>query len=93
MWLYCPKCSKQTNVGDKSLYYVYTCSSCGNRFRGIHAKVNKGWHTLVGILTPRYERLDETCCIHCGATVTGNDRGWWPSVCPSCGRDLPTEPA
>jgi hypothetical protein len=92
MYLYCPKCSKQTNAGDKSLYYVYTCK-CGHRFRGIHAKPNKGWHTLVGILTPRWERLDVTCCIHCGENVTGSGNGWWPSVCGSCGRDLPTEPA
>lgn len=93
MWLFCPKCSAQTNAEDKSLYYVYACKSCGHRFRGIHAKYNKVWHTVVRLLTPKWDHPDVTCCIHCGENVRGSGNGSWPSVCGSCGRDLPTTPA
>lgn len=90
MWLYCPKCSKQTNAEDLSLYYVFTCKSCSHRFRGIHAKQNTTRNTFIRILTPYGENPDLTCCIHCGSNIRKS--GSWPSVCSSCGRDLPTKP-
>ena len=89
MWLYCPKCSAQANAGNRSLYSVFTCGTCGNRFRGIHARPNKVWHQIVALLTPSAERLTETFCIHCGGDIEGGN--WWPSVCRHCGRDLPTD--
>jgi DNA-directed RNA polymerase subunit RPC12/RpoP len=93
MWLYCPKCNHQKDVGSYSLYYVYSCDACSHKFRGIHAKINKLYHTLIGILTPRWSRTDTTCCIHCGSNVRGDDQGWWPNTCSSCGKNLPTTPA
>ena len=90
MWVYCPKCSAQTKVGNRSLYNVFACETCGHRFRGIHAKPNKVWHQIVALLTPSSERLTETFCIHCGGDIEGGGN-WWPSVCRHCGRDLPTD--
>jgi len=90
MWVYCPKCNHQKDVGYQSLYYVYSCDACGHKFRGIHAKINKWWHTFIGIVTPRWSRTDTTSCIHCGANVRGDDQGWWPNTCCWCGKNLPT---
>ena len=94
MWLYCPKCQKQKDVGDYSLYYICRCSGCGHKFRGIHAKMNLLWHSFRKVLTTQATRIDTTCCIYCGQNVTGNRDGTaWPSVCPHCTRDLPTQSA
>lgn len=91
MWLYCPRCNSQTNAKDYSLYNVFACQRCGHRFRGIHARPNKIWHGLVLIVNPAVGNLTATCCVYCGSTVYGSNNGWWPSVCASCGRDLPTD--
>jgi ribosomal protein L37AE/L43A len=91
MWLYCPRCNAQTNAKNRSLYGVFKCGKCNHRFRGIHAKPNKLWHGLVVIVNPAVGRPTETWCLFCGSTVEGSDSGWWPSVCASCARDLPTD--
>lgn len=93
MWVYCPKCQQQKNLKDYSLYYIYKCNGCNHKFRGIHAKMNLAWHTVIRVLTPKWDRPDTTCCIHCGNNVRGSDNGWWPKVCGSCSHNLPTEPA
>jgi hypothetical protein len=90
MWLYCPKCAAQTNVGNRSLYDIFACETCGNRFRGIHTKPNRVWHQIVALLTPISERLTSTFCVHCGGDIEGGSN-WWPSACRHCGRDLPTD--
>lgn len=91
MWLYCPKCAAQKNARNHSLYNVFSCGTCCHRFRGIHAKPNKLWHTMRMLLNPSAESLTETCCVHCGGTICGSDTGWWPLVCKHCGRDLPKD--
>lgn len=91
MWLYCPKCNAQTNAKQRSLYGVFHCGKCNHRFRGTHAKPNKLWRALVVIVNPAVGVLTETWCPYCGSTVEGSDSGWWPSVCSSCGRDLPCD--
>lgn len=91
MWLYCPRCNAQTNAKNRSLYGVFKCGTCNHRFRGIHAKPNKLWRALVVIVNPAVGVLTETWCPFCGSTVEGSDSGWWPSVCASCGRDLPCD--
>lgn len=91
MWLFCPRCNAQTNAKNRSLYGVLGCSKCGHRFRGIHAKPNKFWHGLVVIVNPAVGSLTATWCPHCYSTVQGSDNGFWPSVCATCGRDLPCD--
>jgi len=91
MWLFCPRCNAQTNAKNRSLYGVFCCGMCNHRFRGIHAKPNKLWRALVVIVNPAVGVLTETWCPYCGSTVEGSDSGYWPSVCASCGRDLPTD--
>ncbi len=91
MWLYCPRCNTQTNAKNRSLYGVFKCGTCSHRFRGIHAKPNKLWRAWVVIVNPAVGLLTETWCPNCGSTVEGSDSGWWPSVCSSCGRDLPCD--
>jgi len=89
MWLYCPRCNAQTNAKNRSLYGVFKCGKCNHRFRGIHAKPNKLWHGLVVIVNPGVGSLTVTWCPHCFSSVHGSDNGYWPSVCATCGRDLP----
>lgn len=90
MWLFCPRCNAQTNAKNRSLYGVFGCSKCGHRFRGIHAKPNTLWHGLVVIVNPGVGSPTQTWCPHCFSTVSGSDNGYWPGVCATCGRDLPT---
>jgi len=91
MWLYCPRCNAQTNAKNRTLYGVLNCRMCNHRFRGIHAKPNKLWHGLVVILNPAVANPTVTWCPHCYSTVYGSDNGYWPSVCATCGRDLPCD--
>lgn len=85
------KCGrKDARVGTRSLFSVFACGKCGNRFRGIHAKPNRVWHQIVALLTPSSERLTETFCIHCGGDIEGSSN-WCPSICRHCGRELPTD--
>lgn len=91
MWLFCPRCNVQTNAGNRSLYGVFKCGTCNHRFRGILAKPNKLWHGLVVIVNPGVGSPTQTWCPHCFSTVHGSDNGFWPSVCATCGRDLPTD--
>lgn len=91
MWLYCPRCNAQTNAKNRSLYGVFRCDKCNHRFRGIHAKPNKLWRALVVIVNPAVGSPTATWCPHCFSTVSGSDNGYWPSVCATCGRDLPTD--
>jgi len=60
--------------------------------------MNKVYHTIIRVLTPKWDHPGVTCCIYCGNNIyNGNNgapgEGGWPSVCGSCGRDLPTEEA
>jgi len=90
-WFYCPNCQTQKNIKG-SLYKVYTCSACGHNFLGIHAKLNYVWYAMIVPFSLGYEPNGTTSCVHCGSRVYGSDNhSWWPSVCSSCGRDLPTE--
>lgn len=97
MWLYCPNCKHQTNAEGYSLYSVFRCSACNRRFRGIHAKINQGYHSLVRLFSVQWSRVDVTTCPFCQSNVWGTDNGGgnvtWPTVCSECGRDLPTGPA
>lgn len=93
MWLFCPRCNAQTNAKNRSLYGMFNCGACNHRFRGIHAKPNRVWHNLVVIVNPAVGSLSATWCPYCGSTVEGSGSGWWPSVCATCGRDLPCDKA
>lgn len=91
MWLYCPSCNAQTNAKNRSLYGVFRCGKCNHRFRGIHAKPNRFWRALVVIVNPAVGSPTVTWCPYCFSTVSGSDNGYWPSVCATCGRDLPCD--
>jgi len=89
MWLFCPKCNHQINIGWRSRYDVFSCDACACKFRGFHAKPNELRHTLMGIWNTKYLRdFTSTPCPFCRTNLYYN--GGWPSVCPYCTRDLPT---
>ena len=97
MWLYCPNCNNQKDIGKTSRYNVFVCDHCTHRFRGIHASPNKLWGTATAVfwsllpLKTHYEDFESTKCPYCQVAIT--PRGKWPSVCSECTRDLPTSPA
>lgn len=90
MWLYCPNCSNQKDVGRQSRYNVFVCDHCNHSFRGIHAKPNTLWHKTAAFLWS-YEDFESTPYPHCHQAVVY--RGQWPSVCSKCTRTLPTDAA
>lgn len=77
-----------------SLYTVFSCSCCGHKFRGIYAKINEGYHSLIRMISIDWSRVDVTSCPYCYSDVWGSHNSWgnvsWPEVCATCGRDLPT---
>ena len=84
----CPKCKNAQYTDDNSRFRIFTCTSCGWRFRGIHARAAY-WAWLI----PRGIGIQET-------TPCPNGCKQWVSiyakegdVCESCGESLPTKPA
>lgn len=89
MWHYCPKCNVQNDLYG-SRFNIFSCKSCGFRFRAIYAKINKIWHGLQVIwdVTKSADELSTTCPF-CHKTVFCYGR--WPTVCSACTRDLPLD--
>jgi len=100
MQLNCPSCyNRNIKTNGLSRFNIFTCSSCGRKFRGIHADPNWldfVWKHYVPFLKG-YDAANETHCPYCSDIIRldwprsdGYSGCYSPENCQSCGRYLPT---
>lgn len=100
MKLHCPRCKTGKEIGSASRFTIFSCDSCGNRFRGVHADVAKWDRLFKSLFTfdTSVHWLTRTNCPHCGGLVplveNRTGPGFLPPAnCMCCGKVLPTKPA
>lgn len=100
MKLLCPRCKAGKEIGSASRFTIFSCDSCGNRFRGVHADVAKWDRLFKNLFTfdTSVHWLTRTGCPHCGGLVplveNRSGSGFLPpATCMCCGKSLPTKPA